>query len=191
MDLTVFLEPKINLSSIAHILDGLGPSGRLDTIRGWDAKTMSALWDAAKGFKKLTVEHLVPASVGPMTEVAHTGKNSLPLFTPVNKRCARTEDGVVFGFNDVDTRVWVGPGYFIAHPAEGAGEIAIDYRELPARTLEGWPPIVPNSDRLGRFVWDDLVDVMRGISSHVAIGKSFRGGKSLDVWFTVSRVDPG
>jgi hypothetical protein len=191
MDLTVFLEPKVDLPRVAHILDGLGPMGRLETIRGWDARTMSALWDAAKGKSQLTMEHFVPASVGPMTEVMHEGMNSLPVFTPVQKRMARTKDGVVFGYNDVETQVFVGPGFFTVNPGKNDGELDIDYRAVPVHRLPSWPAVAPNTDGLGRFVWGDLVDVMRGISSHVSIGSSFKQGKALGVFFAVSRVDPG
>ena len=35
MDLTVLLEPKIDLPRLAEILDGMGHEGRLHTVRGW------------------------------------------------------------------------------------------------------------------------------------------------------------
>jgi hypothetical protein len=195
MDLGVFLEPTINLPRIAHILDGLGHAGRVDTIRGWDEATMKALWEKAKGFHPLKLEDFVPASVAAYTEVLHEGKNSLGVFTSVMKRMIRSKDGVILGFNDVDVQTLVGPGYYVVRPWEpdgkDTGEVAVDYRTLPPEALDAWPPIVPNSDRLGRFVWNDLVDVMRGISKHVTIGRARKYGKWLNAWFTVARLDPG
>ncbi len=204
MDLTVFLEPKVNLPRVAHILDGLGPMGRKETIRGWDNATMQALWAAAKGFKKVTLEDFVPASVGPMTEVVHHGMNSLATFNHFKKVFARSADGVVFGYNDQQMAEWTGPGYYVVHPWGGASgaagakdetdagfEVAIDYRELPATGLASWPPVVPNKDRLGRFVYDGMVDIMRGISNHVTIGRARKNDAWMDAWFVLSRVDPG
>jgi len=65
MDLTVLLEPKIDLVRIARVLDGLGLSGRLDTIRAWERPELAALFEAAKGFRAVDLDHFVPRSVGP------------------------------------------------------------------------------------------------------------------------------
>jgi hypothetical protein len=200
MDLTVFLEPKIDLPRITHILDGLGPGGRVPTIRGWDAAIMRRLWDAAKGYKKVTLADFVPASIGAMTEVVHEGKNSLATFTHFQKRFAKTESGAIFGYNHQDMAGWTGPGYFVVHSWKGEGEgvgkdktdgeVAIDYKELPEHTLDAWPEIIPNSARLGRFVYEGMVDVMRGISSHVTIGRARKNDAWMDAWFVLCRIDP-
>jgi hypothetical protein len=207
MDLTVFLEPKVDLPHVAHILDGLGPMGRVETIRGWNAATMRALWAAAKGYRDVALTDFVPSSVGPMTEVVmtevvHEGMNSLAAFNHFQKRFARTASGTVFGYNHQDMSGWTGPGYFVVHPWEegeksekseksSKSEVAIDYRELPRETLEGWPPVVPNTDRLGRFVYEGMVDVMRGISKHVTIGRARKNDAWMNAWFVLCRVDPG
>ena len=195
MDLSVFLEPKIDLPRVTHILDGLGPMGRVATVRGWEREQMKKLYEAAKGYHPLTLEHFVPASVGARTEVIHEGKNSLGAFTHFQKRFARStahgeEGAVVFGYNEQEMALWTGPGYFVVHDAKTAGEIDIDYRELPADTVEGWPEVASNTARLGRFVYDGMVDVMRGISSHVSIGRARKKDGWMDAWFLLCRIDP-
>src|SRR5215472_10469740 len=76
MDLTVFLEPKVDLPRIRKILDELGHLGRLETIRGWNRASMRTLYDAAEGFRPVTLDDFVPPSVGDLVEVIHHGKNS-------------------------------------------------------------------------------------------------------------------
>jgi hypothetical protein len=203
MDLTVLLEPKIDLPHIARILDELGLSGRLDTIRGWDTAQQAAIYEAAKGFRPLGLEHFVPAAVGPLTEVIHHGKNSLPAFTHFQKRFCRpgptAKNGgaddddreELWGYNHQDLHAWTGPGYFVTHLGDDAGEVAIDYRMVPLAKPDGWPDILPNSARLGRFVYAGMVDVMRGISKHVSIGRARRGRHWMDAWFVLCREDPG
>jgi len=202
MDLNVYLEPTINLERLEKVLDELGHSGRVATARGWDGKTLARLYEAAKGHHPLTLEHFVPASIGPLTEVIHHGKNSLPVFTHFQKRFARppvTEGAAesppkeLWGFNRQSNEPFTGPGYFVVHAewAEGQvpGEVAIDYRKVPPGKVASWPEILPNSARLGRFVYAGMVDVMRGISNHVSIGRAWKQGKWMDAWFALVRED--
>jgi hypothetical protein len=196
MDLTVLLEPKVNLPRLQKVLDELGPHGRKNTIRAWDGNTQRALWRAAKGYRPLTLDDFVPPSVGELVEVIHHGKNTLPAFTHFQKRFCRASkaSGVVdklWGFNRQENEFWTGPGYFVVHKGDADGEIDIDYREIPSAKPEGWPEILPNSARLGRFVYDGMVDVMRGISKHVTIGRARRGESWMDAWFVLCREDPG
>lgn len=198
MDLNVLLEPTINLSRLESVLDELGHVGRLATVRGWGRKDLTRLYDAAKGHHALTLEHFVPAAVGPMTEVIHHGKNSLPLFTHFQKRFTRPEgasDPVteLWGFNRQSNEAVTGPGYFVVHTdwdgGQVPGEVAIDYRKVPKGKVASWPEVIPNSARLGRFVYADMVDVMRGISKHVSIGRAWKHGKWMDAWFVLCRED--
>jgi hypothetical protein len=198
MDLTVLLEPKVNLSRIARILDDLGPSGRLDTIRGWEATQQAALYEAAKGFKGLVLDDFVPASVGALTEVVHHGKSSLPAFNHFQKRFCRPDiprstDAAtaeeLWGYTQQNFLLWTGPGYFVARPAETSGEVTLDHGQIPLRKPEGWPEILPSSARLGRYVYEGHVDVMRGISKHVTIGRTRSGTKWTDGWFVLCRED--
>jgi len=204
MDLTVLLEPKIDLVRIARVLDGLGLSGRLDTIRAWERPELAALFEAAKGFRAVDLDHFVPRSVGPKTEVIHHGKNSLPVFTLFENRFCRPskdEDTDLWGYNRQDLQLWTGPGYFMAHLADTPGEVAIDYTRVPEHLAPsgggppseptGWPEVLPNSARLGRFVYFGTIDVMRGLSSHVSIGRARRGKAWEDSWFVLCREDAG
>jgi hypothetical protein len=198
MDLQVLLEPTVNLSRLAEVLDGLGHPGRLATIRGWEKSQQAKLFDAALGHHPLTLEHFVPASIGPLTEVIHHGKNSLPVFSHFQKRFMRPEGAServteLYGFNRQSNEGFTGPGYFVVHTAwaEGQveGEVAIDYRTLPTGKAGSWPEILPNTARLGRFVYAGMVDVMRGVSKNVSIGRAWKHGKYMDAWFALVRED--
>ena len=86
MDLTVLLEPKLDLERLAKALDGLGHEGRLHCVRGWGKARQAEIFEGAKGFRPLTLEHFVPPSVGDLTEVIHDGRNTLPAFNNFQKR---------------------------------------------------------------------------------------------------------
>jgi hypothetical protein len=131
-----------------------------------------------------------------MREVVHHGKNSLPAFTTFAKVFVRPDDPEA-----VKTELWgynrnpafietaVGPGYFVAHAHEVDGEMLVSYLRVPPRKPDGWPEIVPNSSRFSRFVYYKMEDVLRGVSSHVSIGRATRGGKDMDAWFVLCRED--
>jgi hypothetical protein len=198
MDLTTLLEPTINLSRLETVLDELGHTGRLATTRGWGKSELSRLYEAAKGHHPLTLEHFVPSSIGASTEVIHHGKNSLPVFTHFQKRFMRPEgasDPVteLYGFNRQSNEGVTGPGYFVVHTewdgGQVPGEVAIDYRKVPKGKVASWPEILPNSARLGRFVYAGMVDVMRGISKNVSIGRAWKNGQWMDAWFSLCRED--
>jgi hypothetical protein len=203
LNLDVLLEKDkdIDLPRLAEVLDGLGHVGRVDTIRHWSGNVQARLFEAAKGFKPLTMDDFVPSSIEPMVEVIHHGKNSLPAFTHFEKRFCKPKPAAegaeapkeIWGYNEGFTRPFTGPGYFVLHEPEGrddsAGELDIDYRRTPPSKPESWPTILSNKARLGIFVWNGMVDVMRGISSHVTIGRAIRGGRYVDAWFVLCRED--
>ena len=74
-----------------------------------------------------------------------------------------------------------------------AGEVLIDYCEVPsdkpAGKPDGWPDVRPNSAGLSRFIYNRTKDTMRGVSSHVSIGRAARDGKVMDNWFVLCRRD--
>ena len=222
MDLQVLFDPKVNLERLAEVLDGLGHAGRFTTVRGWEKNHQARLFEAAlpgERHNPLTLDHFVPAAIGPLTEVIHHGKNSLPMFSHFQKRFCRPGpqeapgEGILWGYNHQANQPFTGPGYFTVYaPATPdalaarddsggppghanlekdmhEGEIAIDYRRLATGKVASWPEIIPNSARLGRFVYDGMVDVMRGVSKHVSIGRAWKGGHWMDAWFALCRED--
>jgi hypothetical protein len=191
MELSVLLEPTIDFHRLAEVLDGLGHQARVDTIRGWNKATQAAMFEAAAG-RKITLDNFVPSDAGPLVEVIHHGKNTLPAFTHFQKRFCKPKDADVtgqqlWGYNHQTLSWATGPGYFVTVPGETAGEVDIDYRKIPTEKPESWPPVQPNSVRLGGLVYGGMVDVMRGVSEHVTIGRARKKGKWMDAWFVLCR----
>ena len=83
-----------------------------------------------------------------------------------------------------------GPGYFCVHPGTDAGEVDIDYTMVPKEKPAAWPTIVPSSAKLSPFIYAGMIDVMRGISSLVTIGRARKKHGWLDNWFVLVREDP-
>lgn len=197
MDLREMFPPqRVAPGALAGALDGLGEAARVQAVTGLRRKQLAALFEAAADAKPLALTELVPAEVPPRVEVIHEGKNSLPMFTRFQKRFCRPQDSSseLWGYNEQDLRPVTGPGYFVAHH-DGRGELVIDYRLLPpdrpSERPPGWPPIIPNSARLSRFIYNGTVDVLRRVSRHVSIGRAFRKGKAelkaMDAWFVLVR----
>jgi hypothetical protein len=193
MDLNVLIEPKVDLERLTKVLDELGHEGRTHTIRTWHRRQMALLWEAARGYRPVTLDHFVPPGVGAKVEVLHELKNSLPLFSVSQKRFCRPDDPELsdkelWGYNHAPTGPFTGPGYFVVHTADVEGEIDIDYRTLPKGRVEGWPAVQPNEQRLGRFVYAGMVDRMRGLSDHVCIGRAQKR-EPMNAWFVLCRKD--
>jgi hypothetical protein len=180
--------PSVDRGAIAHVLDEVGDEGRLNTVMDLGKRELAALFDATVDNAPLTLDDMVPSGVPPLTEVIHEGKNSLALFTRFQKRFCRptTKEHELYGYNEQEMRLWTGPGYFVAHcPPEGG--LLIDYRRLPDEKPVGWPPIISNSARLGRFVYDGMIDVLHRVSRGVSIGRAFKGERAMDAWFVLVR----
>ncbi len=195
MDVTVFLEPKLDLERIAHILDGLGHEGRVHTIRTWTKQHKADIFEAAKGVRPLDLDFLVPSSVGPLVEVIHEGHNTLPLFDRFQKRFVKVEgeELPIYGYNHQSMMGFTGPGYFGVTKGEGEheGEIVIDYAKIPKTKPESWPAIRDNQGGLAGIVNGGMVDYLRGVSTHVSIGVAYKDGKHRNQWFALVRKDPG
>jgi hypothetical protein len=214
MDLRNLIETHLDLPRLSKDLDELGPWARTWAVHQWTRADMATLWEAAKGFRPLTLADFVPESVPPLVEVIHEGKNSLPAQTHFQKRFCRpgyregegggAGQGRLIGYNRQSLTPLTGPGYYVAHPSANPGEVDIDYTMLPTQKPSHWPPIVASRARLGRFVYDGMIDVMRGLSSAVTIGRARNaraahaaGGASearldawLDTWFVLVRQEP-
>jgi hypothetical protein len=146
---------SFDLRDVRVELDRMAPDERLRCVRALSGKAQAQLFEAAKGAAKLTLEDMVPASVAPLQEVPHHGKNSLLLFTHFAKVFCRPEAGAreLWGYNrnSAFIETVVGPGYYVAYEADG--EIMVDYTRLPAGKPEHWPPILSNESRLSRVVY--------------------------------------
>jgi hypothetical protein len=195
MDVTILLEPTINLERLTEILDGLGHEGRVHTIRTWTKHHKEALFEAAKGYRPLDLDFLVPDSVGSLVEVIHDGHSTLPMFSRFQKRFVKLE-GEAFpigGYNRHSMQAFIGPGYFGVTKGEGdhEGELVIDYSKIPKQKPPSWPEIRSNEGGIAGIVYGGMVDYLRGLSSHVSIGVAFKNGKRRDQWFALVRQDPG
>jgi hypothetical protein len=196
MDITPMISPtSVDRKEIARVLDEVGEPIRIQSMADLGRRELALLFEAAADNPPLTLDDFVPAGLPPMTEVIHEGKNSLGLFTRFQKRFARpavaTHPPELWGYNEQSMRVFTGPGYFVAVvPQEKlaiSGSVVIDYRRLPSDKPANWPPIMPNSARLSRFIYNGTVDVMRRVSSHVTIGRAMRDNKPMDNWFVLVR----
>ncbi len=179
----------LDMAAIEQWFDGASASDRLDVVRGIGKSAQAKLFEAAKDRGRVDLEYMVPSSIGPLKEVIHEGHNSLPMFTMFQKRFARLPDkAALSGYNEQAMRWATGPGFFEAR--EEGDEIAIDYTRLPAQKAEGWPEILPQTARLGRFVYADMVDMLRRVSAHVTIGRAIKKGKETENYFLLCRQDP-
>lgn len=186
-----FLSPQLDLAYAAKVLDELGPSGRLDTIRRFTGDHMARLYEAAKGVRPLSLAHLVPDDVEPLVGVVHRGHNSLPMFSDFAKCFCKPKDeaGILYGYNDQFWSWFSGPGYFVARPSTSEeGAIDVDYREIPKDKPSTWPALAPNRGFGPSIVFGGMIDVIRGISEHVSIGRATRRGKVTDNYFVLSRT---
>lgn len=194
MDVSVFLEPEVDIEKLAEILDGLGHYGRVHTMRTWSKKAMADIFDACAG-RPISLEMLVPSGIGPNVEVIHDLRNTLPLFSNAEKRFVRLADDVaeMGGYNVQHGLARVSePGYFTVRAGEGehANELVIDYNAVPKSKPESWPEIEAN-DRgfLNPIVWGGMVDYLRRVSEHVSIGRATKKGKAIGQYFALVRRD--
>lgn len=164
-------------------------AGRLAWMAAQGRREQREIWQAAQASIPVDFEQFVPARVGPLTPVRHAGRNTLPLPPPhrgFEKRFCRGRDGVVFGYNEAPSRPWIGPGYFVVRESDRG--LLIDYGRLPEGEVpEGWPPVVPCSRGLQRFVYHRTQDFMRRVATHVSIGSAWRGARPLDHYFLLCR----
>ena len=194
MDVTILLEPKIDLPRLAEVLDGLGHEGRVHATMTWTRKQKKALFEAVKGWRPLDLDYLVPSSVGNLVEVIHDGHNTLPFFSRFQKRFVKLEgeDFPIGGYNHQSMQAFTGPGYFGVTKGDGdhEGELVIDYTKIPKQKPASWPELAKNDGLISGIVNGGMVDYLRGISNNVSIGVAFKNGKHRGQWFTLVRRDP-
>lgn len=194
--LRAFLEDDApQMGAIQLHLDALGPAERLSEVRSLGRAHQARLFEAARGYRAISLDDLVSPDCPPMHEVLHHGKNSLPIFNQFAKAFVRAADSTkaeLWGYNRTGgfIETIVGPGYFVAYPHEVIGEILVDYLRVPPTRPDDWPEILPNSSRLSRFVYNGTQDVLRGVSRHVTIGRATKGGEPMSAWFVLCREPP-
>lgn len=189
--------PALDRDALAETFEAASPAERVEITESIDGAAQAKLWEAAAG-GAVTIEEMVPKSLGPLRPVIFHGKNSLPAFTRFQKRFCRPAAGVerdeLWGYNHQPTRWLVpltGPGYFVAYDSpDGPGGVAVDYTRIPPDKPAGWPEIVDNSFRLSRFIYNGTIDYLRRVSQHLLIGRATRGGKPMPNYFLLCREDP-
>lgn len=184
-----FSADDIDLPALSVYLDSIDNLAHVREVRSLTAQEQARLFDAAEGFRPLNLSCFVPSDTPPMTEVIHYGRNSLPALRLFEKRFCNVsaEEVQVCGYNEQPARLVTGPGYFSVWQATEF-EVAIDYTQLPMAKPASWPAVLPNSARLGRWIYDGTLDIVRGISNRVVIGRATRAGVPLDNWFVLCRA---
>lgn len=183
---------SLDLDAIGTCFDAMTHDERVVQIRTLGKGIQRKLFETAEGRGGLTLDYMVPTGHGPLKEVIHWGKNSLPVFTMFQKRFCRLTDSdtTLGGYNEQDLAWITGPGYFKVVVAETDGEIDIDYTQLPTEKVEEWPEIIPQEAKLGRLVYCNMIDRLRRVSNHVTIGRAFKNGKTTENYFLLCRQDP-
>ena len=181
----------VTLAEVGAHLDALSEKARVAQTRALGARLQAKLFDLARGERPLTLEDLTPGA-RPLQGVTHEGRNSLPAFRYFAKVFCRPDDGRAerWGYNRTPGLVHgtVGPGFFVAVP-HGPAEVLIDYTLTPPRKPADWPDIAHKYSKLSRFVYYGTQDVLRGVSQHVSIGRAKRGGRWMNNWFILCRVE--
>ncbi|CAN5721027.1 hypothetical protein BH11MYX2_BH11MYX2_27770 [soil metagenome] len=195
--------PHEGIQLIAIHLDALSPVERWHQVSGLGRDRQRMLFDKAAQARPIDFVHFV-GTAQPREEVIHDGVNTLPLPPSLRRFQKRfclppgqTATGTdrLAGYNEGPTRAIVGPGYFVAIPTadrpawSARGAVVVDYFQVPAASdiVASWPPIVDNSWRLQRFVYDQTRDFMRRVSNHVSVGAAFRRERPLDHFFVLCR----
>jgi len=188
-------EPGSKPIDISKFLDDLASADRITAIRGLGRADQRRLYDLVDGFAPVRLTEIVPAATGPLQQVRHYGKNTLPMFTEFEKRFARPSEAdpsnpsELIGYNHQTMAPITGPGYFVAVEDPNRAEVLVDYRRVPDRTPEAWPEVQSNERGLSRFVYGFMVDTLRRVSVHVTVGSAARKGKDLGSWFMLCRED--
>jgi hypothetical protein len=179
---------SVDLPGLADYLDRLDPATRAREVQSLEKRELITLFEAAAGARPINLAHFVPVGTPPLCEVIHYGRNSLSAFHNFEKRfcLSDTRDDTLWGYNEHALKALIGPGYFQVRETRDP-EMVIDYTEVPPRKPDAWPPILPNSARLGRFVYYQTRDIVRAVSEHVTIGRATRDGRPLDAWFALCR----
>jgi hypothetical protein len=180
-----------DIDAIAAWLDALPPEARAEAALSIGPKAQRALWALARG-RAVQMDELVPPDRGD-APVHHLGRNSQPLLSSFEKRMRRptSDASVLWGYNEGVTRRVIGPGYFVVRDTDGdsRGAVVVDYYQVPPETPAGWPEVRANEQGLQRFVFREMHDFLRRVSTHVTIGRAYKRDRRTPHCFVLCRAD--
>jgi hypothetical protein len=192
-------DTSIGIDAIGDALDKASPDERRDAALSLNRGEQRALYDKAAASRPLTLLDFVPNDRQPLSQVRHFGRNTLPMMRRLQlfeKRFCLPEDGSerLFGYNQSPFIGTIGPGFFVAVKTNGhtgwpeRGAVVVDYFQIPdGKVAKEWPPVIPNTQGLQKFVYHKTRDFMRRVSSHVSIGAAYKVEKALDHYFVLVR----
>lgn len=183
------LAPGANIDAIATWLDGLSDPARVEATMSLGPKAQRQLWSLCRD-RAVSLDELVPPDRADLP-VHHIGRNSQPVFTRFEKRMRRpkSDPSVLWGYNEGVTRPVIGPGYFVCRDTDGdsRGAAVVDYYQVPTETPPGWPEVKPNEEGLQRFVFAQMHDYLRRVSTHVTIGRAYKRNRRTPHCFVLCR----
>ena len=172
-----------NVDSLRAELDAASPADRLDWIRSLGRKDQATLFAHAKGAVSVGDYHGETGEV-----VINEGCNNLPAFNFFQKRICLHGDQVQ-GYNENNVRWLVGPGHFQVRPSEDVeGEVWFDYYFEANDAPESFPTPSSNKRGVSFLVYANMIDVMRGVSEHVSVGRAIKNGKETGNYFVLCRT---
>ena len=125
MELKNLIDTHLDLPRLSKDLDELGHPARVWATRHWDRATQAKLYEAAKGFRPVSLDDYVPAGTAPLTEVITWGMNTLPAHNHFQKRFAKPADPEakdrLVGFNFQGLSGLTGPGLLRRAPGVRRG----------------------------------------------------------------------
>lgn len=180
---------ELDLPAITEHLNGLDDEARIREVRAVPGKLQARLFDAVRGYRALQLEDFVPTAREDRSFVRHYGKNSLPVFTHFEKRFARPggDAPVLWGFNHGPLMGLIGPGHFVMRSGPLAGELHVDYYSIPPERLDQAPKLKENHRGISNLVYGHMIDVIRGVSTHVTIGRALKRGQETPNYFLLCR----
>jgi hypothetical protein len=178
------LPSATDIATLAAALDAATESERIAWLAGLPRSELGVLYERSEG-RAIALPAVHAAEGEP---VIHEGINSAPSFRRFQKRMV-LHDGQVKGHNHQPWAWLVGDGTFVVRPSpEREGELWFDYTGLPESAFPGFPPPRANTAGLSRFVYGDMIDVVRQVSAHVCIGKAFKRGDFAGFYFALCRT---
>lgn len=186
----LLLTRGFDAADVVSYLESLDEGALRRQVLSLSRSAQRRFFDGAAGVRPISLGHLVPENAAPFAEVVHHGLNTLGVFRDFAKvfcRVPGSDELVGYNLTSALITTAVGPGYFTAGDHSEPGELLVDYLRLPSQKAPHWPPIVPNSHRLSRFVYNGTQDVLRGVSERVTIGRAMKAGKWLPAWFVLLR----